>query len=173
MPQLLDENFRRAVVLILQHDESGTFGIVLNRTTGISAERLCDSISIGWHGDPDAEIHWGGPVQPQTGWVLFDGDPSEALEDEVEEVADGIHFAGSLAVLREIANDPPSDLRVMLGYAGWGAGQLEAELSEGAWLVAPLERDVLFSIDPDEMWTLVVRRLGIEPATLVASRGVH
>ena len=62
---------------------------------------------------------------------------------------------------------------MLLGYAGWGAGQLESELTEGAWLVAPVERDVLVEVDPEEMWTLVVRRLGVEPATLVASRGVH
>jgi putative transcriptional regulator len=173
MPQLLDPNFRRTVVLLVHHDASGTFGVVLNRTTGISAERLCESIALEWNGDPQAEIHWGGPVQPQTGWVLFEGEAPSGLADEARPVSDGIRFAGSLEVLRQVASDPPEDVRVLLGYAGWGPGQLESELAEGAWLLAPVERDVVFEVPADEMWAQVVRRLGIEPATLVATRGVH
>jgi putative transcriptional regulator len=174
MPQLLDPNFRRAVVLLVHHDDEGTFGVVLNRTSEITALRLCESIDIVWNGDPESEIHWGGPVQPQTGWVLFDEAPvAGGLGEEVRRVADGISFAGSLDVLRRMAGDPPDHLRVMLGYAGWGPGQLEFELAEGAWLVAPVERRVVFDVDPHEMWATVVRSLGIEPATLVSTRGVH
>jgi len=173
MPQLSDPNFRRAVVLLVHHDAEGTFGVVLNRMTEITAEKLCDSVDIEWHGDPQSEIHWGGPVQPQTGWVLFDERSAAGWADDVKEVAEGISFAGSLEVLRQMATRPPGHLRVMLGYAGWGPGQLEAELAEGAWLLAPVERGVVFDVEPDAMWTHVVRSLGIEPATLVASRGVH
>jgi putative transcriptional regulator len=174
MPQLLDPNFRRTVVLLVHHDDEGTFGVVLNRTSDITALRLCESIDIDWKGDPDSEIHWGGPVQPQTGWVIFDeASLEDELEDEVKRVADGVSFAGSLDVLRRMAGDPPEHLRVMLGYAGWGPGQLEFELAEGAWLVAPVERGVVFDVTPEEMWAAVLRSLGIEPATLVATRGVH
>lgn len=171
MPQLLDPNFKRTVVLLVHHDEEGTFGVVLNRTTDILAPQLCDSIEIEWRGDPEAEVHWGGPVQPQTGWVLFEG--SEEDDDEVRTVTGGVRFAGSLDVLRRMASAPPERLRVMLGYAGWGPGQLEMELAQGAWLVAPVDRHAVFDVDLDEMWGHVVRSLGIEPATLVASRGVH
>jgi putative transcriptional regulator len=174
MPQLLDPNFRRSVVLLIHHDAEGTFGVVLNRTTEIRASQLCESIEIDWHGDPRAEIHWGGPVQPQTGWVLFEGDAAVEDDDEdVREVVPGIGFAGSLAVLRRMASEPPDRLRILLGYAGWGPGQLESELAQGAWLVAPADPAVLFGTELDAMWTRVVRSLGIEPATLVASRGVH
>ena len=174
MPQLLDPNFRRAVVLLVHHDAEGTFGVVLNRTSEITALHLCESIDIDWNGDPESEIHWGGPVQPQTGWVLFDElAVGGELDEEVRRVAEGISLAGSLDVLRRMAGDPPAHLRVMLGYAGWGPGQLEFELAEGAWLVAPVERGMVFDVDPDEMWVAVVRGLGIEPATLVATRGVH
>ena len=173
MPQLLDPNFRRAVVLLVHHDAEGTFGVVLNRMTEITAEKLCESVDIEWRGDPQSEIYWGGPVQPQTGWVLFDERSEVVWSEDVEEVADGIGFAGSLEVLRRMASSPPGQLRVILGYAGWGPGQLEAELAEGAWLLAPVARDLVFDVDTDAMWTHVVRSLGIEPATLVASRGVH
>jgi putative transcriptional regulator len=147
MPQLLDPNFRRAVVLLVHHDEGGTFGVVLNRSTDIRAPNLCESLEIEWCGSPDEAIDWGGPVDPQTGWVIFD---------------DG-----------QVASDPPGHLRVLLGYAGWGPGQLETELSEGAWLVVPVTSEVVFEVDRSVMWEHVVRSLGIEPATLVATRGVH
>ena len=62
---------------------------------------------------------------------------------------------------------------MLLGYAGWGPGQLEAELAEGSWLFAPVSREVVFEVDASAMWEHVVRSLGIEPATLVATRGVH
>lgn len=173
MPQLMDPNFRRAVVLLIHHDDEGTFGVVVNRTTDITADRLCDSIEIDWCGDDEAEIHWGGPVQPQTGWVLFDERTTGADSEEVRTLVDGLSFAGSLDVLRQVASDPPMRLRVLLGYAGWAPGQLESELREGAWLVAPLDESAVFDVDPDAMWDHVVRSLGIEPATLVATRGVH
>ncbi|TMA35639.1 MAG: hypothetical protein E6J87_03170 [Deltaproteobacteria bacterium] len=76
-------------------------------------------------------------------------------------------------MLRRVAERPPSAMRLLLGYAGWGPGQLESELAEGAWLLAPAEGHVVFDVAFDEMWTHVVRSLGVEPATLVASRGVH
>jgi putative transcriptional regulator len=171
MPQLLDPNFHRTVVLLVHHDDEGTFGVVLNRATEILAPQLCRSIDIDWCGDPTAVVSWGGPVQPQTGWVLFEGD--EAPDDDSRPVGPDLRFAGSLDVLRRMATEPPEHLRVLLGYAGWGPGQLEEELSQGAWLIAPVEREALFDVEAEAMWAHVVRSLGIEPATLVSGRGVH
>ena len=173
MPQLLDPNFRRTVVLLVHHDEEGTFGIVLNRSTEITAPSLCATLDIAWHGEQAEPIGWGGPVQPQTGWVLFDDESDTAFGDDVKYVGEGVHFAGSLDVLRKIAVAPPQRLRLLLGYAGWGPGQLESELAEGAWLLAPVSREMVFDIDPSRMWEQVLRNMGIEPATLVATRGVH
>jgi putative transcriptional regulator len=104
--------------------------------------------------------------------MLF-AEESVFASDDVKPVGDGIAFAGSLEVLRELADDPPEDLRLLLGYAGWGPGQLENELTEGAWLLAPVTREVVFDVAPDAMWECVVRGLGIEPSTLIATRGVH
>jgi putative transcriptional regulator len=112
-------------------------------------------------------------VQPQTGWVLFDEAGESEWPADVKRIAEGVSFAGSLDVLRRMATNPPGQLLVLLGYAGWGPGQLETELAEGAWLLAPVERSLVFDTEPEDMWAQVVRSLGIEPATLVASRGVH
>jgi putative transcriptional regulator len=173
MPQLLDPNFERTVVLLVHHDENGTFGIVLNRTTDLNAPNLCATLEIEWKGQPDDVIDWGGPVQPQTGWVIFGDDVAAAVGSEATAVAEGVFFAGSLDVLRQVAADPPERVRLLLGYAGWGPGQLEGELAEGAWLSAPVSSEIVFEVAPESMWARVLRDLGIEPATLVPSRGVH
>ena len=74
MPQLRDPNFRRSVVLLVHHDDEGTFGVVLNRSTELTAMGLCATLEVDWCGEPDKGIRWGGPVQPQTGWLLFGED---------------------------------------------------------------------------------------------------
>jgi putative transcriptional regulator len=173
MPQLRDPNFERTVVLLVHHDENGTIGVVLNRQTDMDAPQLCADLEIEWCGGADETVDWGGPVRPNTGWVLFDGGTAVAGSDDVTPVGQGIYFAGSLEVLRRLADDPPAHVRLLLGYAGWGPGQLEAELTEGAWLVAPLARDVVFGANREGMWERVLRDLGVEPATLIPTRGVH
>ena len=171
MPQLLDPNFHRAVVLLIHNDDEGTFGVVLNRATEILAPQLCRSIDIEWGGDPAAVVNWGGPVQPQTGWVLFDGDAGS--DDDSRSIDEEIRFAGSLEVLKDLASQPPEHLRVLLGYAGWGPGQLESELTQGAWLIAPFDPATLFEVEANAMWGHVVRGLGVEPAMLIAGKGIH
>lgn len=173
MPQLLDPNFRRTVILVIHHDETGSFGVVLNRSTDITAPVLCSTLEIEWRGDPGWEINWGGPVQPQTGWVLFSSEERREQSEDVSQIQPGLCFAGSLDVLRGIASDPPGRIRVLLGYAGWGPGQLESELVEGAWITAPVCEEAVFDVASSEMWEHVVRGLGIEPAALIAARGVH
>ena len=174
MPQLQDPNFIRSVMMIVQHDEDGTFGLVLNRPADMSARDLCSGLDVSWGGDPALPLHWGGPVQPQTGWMLFADDAHPgAFADEATELAEGVYFAGSLNVLRVVAEAPPGDVRLFLGYAGWGPGQLEAEMVEGVWLTAPASRDALFAVEADALWEHVVRGLGIDPATLTLTPGVH
>jgi len=172
MPQLEDPNFRRTVVQVVHHDEEGTFGLVLNRGSGVTAADLCGTLEIDWAGDPDLEVGSGGPVQPNTGWLLFgDGGPGPVPDAHL--VAEGIHFAGSLDALRRVGAHPPPQVRLFLGYAGWGAGQLEAELSQGAWLLVPTAPEVVFSAGEEDAWLDVLRRLGIDPATLISTPGVH
>ena len=159
MPQLLDPNFRRAVILLVHHDEGGTFGVVLNRLTDIEAP---------------TRIDWGGPVQPQSGWILIGSDSSIEVTESVKTLADGVEFAGALDdVLNQLGTNPGDDVRFLFGYAGWGPGQLEAELVEGAWLTAPITSEVVFRVETEKMWEFVVRSLGIDPATLTPARGIH
>jgi len=100
-------------------------------------------------------------VQPNTGWMLFNEDLSTSADIAGVTCVDrGIHFAGSLDVLRAIAESPPEDLRLYLGYAGWGPSQLEDEMTEGAWLVAPISSETIFDVPAELMWEHAVRSLG-------------
>ncbi len=175
MPQLQDPNFHRTVMLIVEHDENGTFGLVLNRQVDLLASTLCASLDVRWSGDPEANIQWGGPVEPNSGWLLF----SEPLSSEADNPAvtqvggEGIFLARSLDVLRDVASTPEAQIRFFLGYAGWGPGQLEGEMAQGAWLVAPADPDLVFDADFDFMWERAVRSMGIDPATLIPTQGIH
>jgi len=174
MPQLADPNFKRTVVLMIHHDEGGSFGLVLNRPVDLSANDLCSSLDVQWCGDPSTQIFCGGPVQPNAGFVLFSEDLSvETDPGEVTEVNEGVLFGSSLAVLRSLAESPPAGIRLMLGYSGWGEGQLESEMAQGAWLVAPSNYDLIFEVPIEAMWEHAVRGLGIDPATLIPVSGIH
>ena len=112
-------------------------------------------------------------MQPNTGWVLFGEGSAADPGDDAHVVSQGLRFAGSLDTLRCVAESPPSRLRLYLGYAGWGPGQLEEELAQGAWLLAPVSSDLVFGVDEQEMWEHVVRSLGVDPVTLISTPGVH
>ena len=171
MPQTMDPNFRGTVVLVLEHDENGTFGLVVNRPTDLPVETLCSTLEIDWNGEPGAFVSWGGPVQPDHGWVLLGEDGLDSLD--LRPVAEGIRFTSSPDVLRQLAEDPPEHMRVVLGYAGWGAGQLASELAQGVWIVAPVSAHFVFDPSGEDLWERVIQSLGINPATLIPSQGVH
>lgn len=150
---LFDPNFRRTVVLIGHHDDDGAVGVILNRPMGVSVGEVVPGLAdLVVPGDPLFE---GGPVQPDAAVVVaeFD-DPSKA----------GVLALGSIGFLPDEAD--PDDVsgirraRVFAGYAGWGAGQLEEELSEQAWLVVTAEPRDVFHDDPDRLWEDVLSRLG-------------
>ena len=168
---IVDPNFRRTVIFMLNHDEEGAFGLVLNRKSDFSMEDLCENLDLAWKGDPGVTVDWGGPVQPELGWVVLGDTRVDALE--VEAITDGVRFSRSRAVLEQIADNPDARARVFLGYAGWAAGQLESELAQGSWLVVPFSESLLFDVDEDSLWERAVRSLGVEPATLVATQGVN
>lgn len=174
MPQLQDPNFQRTVLLMIQHDETASFGLVLNRGSDLLIGDLFESLECMWTGDAEAKVNWGGPVQLNSGWMLI-GDSLSMVPDgeHLTIVAPGINFAASMDVFREVADDPPDDLRFFLGYSGWGPGQLETEIAQGAWLSAPATPELVFGVQPEEMWDRVVRGLGVDPSTLVSTSGVH
>lgn len=172
MDLVLDPNFRRSVVLMLEHEvDQGALGLIVNRRSDFSMAQLCQNLDMAWLGDREACVDWGGPVGENQGWVLLDDEAASGLE--VVTLTPGLHWTRSQDALRRVAELPDLRARVFLGYAGWAPGQLEREIAEGSWLVVPLSADLLFDDSYDRIWERAVRSLGIEPATLVPSQGVN
>ena len=172
MPQLADPNFHRSVVLLCEHGTEGAFGLILNRPTETPATEV---VRLGLDLPPvlpDALRLWiGGPVEPQRGWILLREQPADA---DAVRVCEGVYLSTSADLLRRLlAASPASDARLLTGYAGWGPGQLDAELSASAWLMADVDVDIVFQTAPDRMWEAAIRRLGADPSSLQMSHGVH
>jgi putative transcriptional regulator len=153
-PALLDPNFRRTVVLVAEHEEDGTMGLVLNRTAELpvaeAAPVLADLV------EPDAMVHSGGPVQPSAVVILAQFlDPARAgvpVFGDVGFVAGDTDFEELEPAVRRA--------RVFAGLAGWSPGQLEAELERKDWILEPARADDVFADDPDSLWSAVLERKG-------------
>ena len=169
MPQLRDPNFHQTVVLLCEHTDDSAFGLVLNRQTDTpasSAVQLTPPVDV----DNGLQLWIGGPVEPERGWILMAEEPPEA---ESVQVCDGLYLSTSPELLRRVLiGNPPVRTRLLTGYAGWGAGQLDAELSS-SWLIADVQLDLIFDTKPSQMWETAIRRLGAEPSMLQMGRGVH
>jgi len=178
MPQLQDPNFMRSVVLMIEHSEAGSFGLVVNQPSPIKAIELLESLGMAWQGEREAVVWSGGPVAPSTGWVLhepYDGLPATAKlgEGATIHVGPGLALTTSPDGLRMIASDPPRQIRLLLGYSGWAGGQLASEMARGSWLHAEADPSLIFG-PAEEMWSRAIASLGITDAdALVQGRGVH
>lgn len=170
MPQIQDPFFSHSVVLLIDHQPEGSFGLIINRPTELPVREVLDGLRIEWKGAEDAMTHFGGPVQPQMGTVLFHDETvgSTAVGESSLEITPGIRLTQHIGDLSAIAAQPPSAFRLLLGYAGWGQGQLEQELERNDWLVAPLDVELLFSSDTQGVWNRVLDSLDIDPVTLPA-----
>jgi putative transcriptional regulator len=176
MPQLVNPHFSRTVVLLCKHKEDGAFGLVLNRplvTNGRVVVNLEPPVST----DRELEVWIGGPVEPQRSWMLVGGDPPSDASDDADsgtKIADGLYLSTSPELLRRLLEpEPPPRTRLMVGYAGWGPGQLEAELEASSWLISDIDTAFIFNTPAGRMWEAAIRRLGADPAALQMSRGVH
>ena len=172
MPQLADPNFSRAVVLMIEHSDQGSFGLVINHPSPIRATELLESLEMSWRGDDTAVVWAGGPVSPSTGWVLHEPiDHFVRTGGGTIEITQAISLSTSPDRLRAIASAPPRNIRLLLGYSGWGPGQLAAEMSRGAWLHTDADPRLVFETPPDEIWAAALNELGINPESLFTARG--
>jgi putative transcriptional regulator len=170
MPQLLDPNFARSVVLMVAHGDDHSFGLVINRGTHIAIGDVLTPMGMKWTGSREACVGWGGPVMPRSGWVLHSGSPHAPA---ALRLGDGLYLSTSPDELRALAQDPPESLRFLMGYAGWGAGQLEGELAQGSWLMADASPALVFGTPSDAAWEAALRSIGVEPSMLFVAPGVH
>lgn len=182
MPGLDDPNFDHGVVYICQHDDESAMGIVLNQPIkGLTLGHMIDELSIeatetARLGEP---IFSGGPVQTERGFVLHSLDyfiddvtlPMD-LEPDFSALSKGIGLTISRDILSDMAQGKgPSQALIALGYAGWGPGQLEAEIRDNAWLIAPSASEIIFDRDVSTKWNKALKKLGISPEHLTRSSG--
>ena len=173
MPQMTDPNFTRTVVLLCKHHHDGAFGLVVNRPL-VTSGRVTVNLDPPVSTDRELQVWVGGPVEPQRSWVLVGREPEGMEELTGMRIADDLYLSTSPDLLRQLLGSaPPPRTRLILGYSGWGPGQLEYELEASAWLVTDVHSDLIFSTPPEQMWEAAIRRLGADPATLQMSRGVH
>lgn len=148
---MTDPNFAGSVVLLCEHDEEGSLGLVMNRPLDVKlAELLPDAGIESCH----APIYWGGPVKPDALHALKDGPPGP----DAAEVYPGLAFGGQLDDLVD-AWQNGQELRFFLGYSGWSEGQLEEELSQEAWKVVRARPTDVFAPRPDALWGQLMSRV--------------
>ena len=181
-PPLGDPNFDRTLVLLALHGEEGALGFVVNRLAPMSLGELMTLAGQGDAGLTDSTpVYIGGPVQPSSGWIicldpgLAAGDGVIALGSRVRVTSSKDAFdalVGDLA--REVGAGPagpdPRRRMVLLGYSGWGPGQLEKEIAAGAWLPVPLDEGVLFEVPLSQKWERAYALLGVSPAGFISMR---
>lgn len=168
VPQLHDPNFYRAVVLMVEHDDEGALGLVLNHGTDHPCARVTGEFGLPWPGRPGETLRRGGPVEPQSLWMLHDDGWGF---DETTRAGQGVAVSRSREALTRMCEGGEERLRLFIGYAGWGPGQLEEEIAAGSWITAPATADLVFQVPPDDLWHEVLSRLGINPAHLVEGGG--
>jgi putative transcriptional regulator len=167
MPQVMDPFFHRSVILLVHHDEEGSVGFILNRTTEIEMPDIMSGMELTWQGAPGAVAYFGGPVQPQLGTVLYPlAPPHDELLDGSAEICPGVAISQHIGDLEHLGMDPPRDFRLLLGYAGWGAEQLMEEILRNDWMTAPGTRELIFTPEPEEAWIQALAAVGVDPSTL-------
>ncbi len=170
MPGIGDPRFEKAVIAMCVHDEEGALGIGLGRIVPrIGFHDLLKQLDIDPGAAPDAAIHQGGPVEPQRGFILHS--PDWGGQGSVD-VAGRWQLSATLDILKAIAEGRgPSRWVAALGYAGWGAGQLEEEMGRHGWFVTPGTEDLLYDADVETRWSAAFRSAGIDPRLLAAQSG--
>lgn len=173
-PVMNDPNFARSVVLIAHFDASGALGWIVNRTLEVKPmdvlpSRLAEVV------DPSAPVRLGGPVETSVLTVLVRGDNED--DSRSTRVAPGLRSSLDPAILRDAFGDPRSAVAgglLVIGYSGWGAGQLDAELTQGWWFLLPFRPDLAFPADSESVWERALAEVGLKPDTpVMRSSGVH
>lgn len=170
MPGMEDEQFANTVSLLCEHNDHGAIGLVINRPLELTLSDMMKQMDLD-RGDLDEEVtvYWGGPVQPERGFVIHRA-PGEwesclALEDD-------LFITTSRDILRAIGEGQgPRDYVVVLGYAGWDEGQLEDEVMRNAWLNTPVNSEIIFHLPARERWQAATRLLGVDVTQLTSTAG--
>lgn len=175
-PTLSDPSFAQTLLLVAQHDEDGAQGFIVNRESSLKIEAILKGLfdvrgPEKLHERRDELVGWGGPVEESSLWVLYARSPGEALEDDAITLGPEIALGNSQHLLERFTDDDHSgEVMLVLGYAGWGPGQLERELKEGAWLPLEFDRELVFDVPLEHRWEIALQRLGLSAGAFIMGR---
>jgi len=171
MPQMRDARFSRTVVYLCAHTKEGAMGLVINRMfNGLTFPDLLEQLNIEPTPICDPiKIHFGGPVEAGRGFVLHSTD---YVQETTLVVNEEVGLTATIDVLKAIANgEGPNRSLLALGYAGWGAGQLDNEIRDNAWLSVQADEDLLFGTDIDHKWERAIAKIGVDFSMLSGEAG--
>jgi putative transcriptional regulator len=172
MPGMVDGNFDRTVTLLCEHTPEGAMGLVINRPTTLELRDMLQHMGIAAEqlADEPGPVFWGGPVQPERGFVLHS--PGDSQWDSTLKLSDAISITTSKDILVAISQGQgPAQYMVTLGYAGWSAGQLESEILHNSWLNAPADSAIVFDTPTAVRWEAAARLLGVDVHLLGTDAG--
>ncbi len=171
MPNMRDPRFARTVIYVCAHNADGAMGLVVNRLVGsVTFPDLLTQLGI----DSDAAIeeirvHFGGPVESGRGFVLHSGEYHHA---STLQVAEQMALTATIDILQDMAKGRgPRRSLLALGYAGWGAGQLDAEIQSNGWLNVAADEQLVFDENLDSKWERAIAKLGVDPSLLSSDAG--
>jgi putative transcriptional regulator len=167
-PILRDPNFAGTVVLMVEHSDEGALGFIVNRTAVAGLRKVLTQLGVG---DLDVRcevpVMIGGPVSPQTGWIVFESSDAIEQREDVLKVTSALGVSASKQFLLDAVQGQASGRAMLVqGYAGWGPGQIERELSQGVWIPVDLDSSVLFDTVAEKRWVAALAILGVHPASL-------
>lgn len=170
MPGMVEGSLAGSVIYVCEHTERGALGLVINRPTDLTLGTLFERIDLALEIGPvkDTLVFFGGPVQTDRGFVLHApaGDYSSTIK------MGGMALTTSRDVLQAVADgNGPARMLVTLGYAGWGAGQLESEMGQNAWLSVAADDHIIFDVPPEDRYPAALKLLGIDPVMLAGDAG--
>ncbi len=175
MPGMADPRFERAVIALCAHDDNGAVGIGIgHKRAGLKFRALLGQLGIDPGNAPDVAVHHGGPVEPGRGFVLHSTDwGGQDTLHVAGATGELCAMTGTIDVLRAIAaGKGPTRWIVSLGYAGWGEGQLDEEMTRHGWFAADAAPAILFDTPTDERWAAAFKAAGIDPRLLSSETGV-
>ena len=177
MPGMVDANFAGSVIYLFEHTEKGAMGLVVNKPTQVDLATLFDKIDLKLEIAPLLEqpVYFGGPVQVERGFVLHESNPHLSYSSSLI-IPGGLTMTTSKDVLESVAiGNGPRKFLMTLGYAGWGAGQLEEEITLNGWMNVPLSRDqmmeIIFNTPSGERYEKTMSHLGFDLSHLSGEAG--
>ncbi len=172
MPGIGDPRFDNSVVFLCSHGDEGAMGLIINKLApGVALQTLMDQLEIDIEpAIASAPVYFGGPVETQRGFVLHSDEYISTVNSLP--VKPGFSMTATLDVLEDIAEGRgPERYLVMLGYAGWGPGQLEDEIAQNGWLTTDAEPEMIFTDTADTKWEAALASLGVTPLNLSMDAG--